>query len=145
MRTITCPPLILGILIVLPHVIGIAQGAAVPLFDGRTFAGWEGDTRQTWRIDAGTITAGALDQPAPRNEFLTTTREFTNFDLRVKFKIQGTAALNAGVQFRTKRIPNHHEVSGYQADIGPGVDGHLYDESRRNRMLATPKKEIVER
>jgi hypothetical protein len=110
--------------------------SAVPLFDGRTFTGWEGDTNHTWRIEAGTITAGSLDQAAARNEFLATTREFTNFELRVKFKIQGTEALNAGVQFRTQRIPNHHEVSGYQADIGPGVDGHLYDESRRNQRHA---------
>jgi hypothetical protein len=135
---------VLSGLVIFPHTFAIAQGPA-PLFDGRTFAGWEGEISQTWRIEAGAITAGSLDKAAPRNEFLATTREFTNFDLRVKFKIQGTEALNAGVQFRTKRIPGHHEVSGYQADIGPGVDGHLYDESRRNRMLATPRKEIVER
>ncbi len=121
-----------------------AQGQS-PLFDGKSFAGWEGDTNQTWRIEAGTITAGSPDQPAPRNEFLATIREFGNFDLRLQFKIQGTAALNAGVQFRSKRIPQHHEVIGYQADIGPGVDGHLYDESRRNRMLASPEKATVER
>jgi len=118
---------------------------AVPLFDGRTFKGWEGDTNGTWRIEAGAITAGSPDRATPRNEFLATTREFVNFELRLKFKIEGTTALNAGVQFRSKRIPNHHEVSGYQADIGTAVDGHLYDESRRNRMLATPTQRAVER
>ena len=80
---------------------------------------------------------------APHNEFLATTRKFENFELQLKFKITGTHRVNAGVQFRTRRIPNHHEVSGYQADIGPGYDGHLYDESRRNRMLAKPNKETV--
>ena len=25
---------------------------------------------------------------------------------------------NAAIQFRTKPIPNHHEISGYQADLG---------------------------
>jgi putative heme-binding domain-containing protein len=117
----------------------------MPLFDGRTFAGWEGETNRVWRIEDGAIVAGAFEKAAPRNEFLTTTRQFTNFQLRLRFRIQGSEALNAGIQFRTQRIPNHHEVSGYQADIGPGVDGHLYDESRRNRMLAAPSPATVAR
>ena len=119
--------------------------AATSIFDGRSFAGWEGNTNSVWRIVNGAITAGSFDRVEPRNEFLATVRQYTNFQLRVRFKIQGTEALNAGVQFRTQRIPNHHKVSGYQADIGTGVDGHLYDESRRNRMLASPSKSAVER
>ena len=47
------------------------------------------------------------------------------------------------IQFRTKRIPNHHEVSGYQADLGAGYDGALYDESRRNKILSQPSKELL--
>ncbi|MBM3823450.1 MAG: DUF1080 domain-containing protein [Verrucomicrobia bacterium] len=132
------------LLVLAPSAACWAQ-SGVALFDGRTFTGWEGDTNGTWRIEAGTITAGSPDRAVPRNEFLATTREFVNFELRLKFKIEGSAALNAGVQFRSQRIPNHHEVIGYQADIGTGVDGHLYDESRRNRMLATPTKSALER
>jgi hypothetical protein len=49
------------------------------------------------------------------------------------------------VQFRTKRIPKHHEVSGYQADIGQGYWGALYDESRRNKVLAAPDAKTVEK
>jgi len=114
------------------------NGKTEVLFDGKSFAGWEGDIAKTWRIENGALTAGSLQERAPRNEFLATTHKYENFDLRLKFKITGRRSVNAGVQFRTERIPNHHEVRGYQADIGPGVDGHLYDESRRNRMLATP-------
>ena len=47
---------------------------------------------------------------------------------------------NAGVQFRTKRIPNDTEVIGFQADIGwvkgGTCWGALYDESRRRKFLA---------
>ena len=32
-------------------------------------------------------------------------------------------------------MPDSHEVSGYQADIGQQYWGCLYDESRRNRVL----------
>lgn len=124
---------------------GAADRLPVVLFDGESFAGWEGDTTNTWRIEDGAIMAGSLERAAPRNEFLATTKEFENFDLRLKFRITGNHRVNAGVQFRTRRIPNHHEVSGYQADIGPGVDGHLYDESRRRRMLATPGRETLEK
>ncbi|MEM9658148.1 MAG: DUF1080 domain-containing protein, partial [Planctomycetota bacterium] len=116
-----------------------------PLFDGKSFTGWEGDTEKTWRIEEGAIVAGSHERPAPRNDFLTTTREFDDFDLRLKYRIVGDERINAGVQFRTRRIPDHHEVIGYQADIGPNYDGQLYDESRRRRTLAGPDAATLRR
>src|SRR4051812_6201006 len=110
-----------------------------PLFDGKTLNGWEGDTKKTWRIEDGAIVGGSLDEVVPRNEFLCTTKTYGDFELKVRFKLLGDPkAANAGVQIRTKRIPNHHEVSGYQADAGQGYWGALYDESRRNKVLAGP-------
>lgn len=117
---------------------------AIPLFDGKTFAGWEGDTKTTWRIDNGEIVAGDVAKQQPRNEFLCTEKRYANFDLRLKIKLTGTEGfVNAGIQFRTERIPNHHEVSGFQADFGAGFDGALYDESRRNKVLAKPDKDTL--
>ncbi|MFZ2643884.1 MAG: DUF1080 domain-containing protein [Verrucomicrobiia bacterium] len=113
-----------------------AEGKAVPIFDGKTFTGWEGDTNKTFRIEDGAIVGGSLKEKVPRNEFLCTTRSYTNFVLRVKFKLLGRG-VNAGVQIRSARIPNHHEVSGYQADMAdPSWWGCLYDESRRGKTLA---------
>jgi hypothetical protein len=109
----------------------------VRIFDGKTFKGWEGDTNKSFRIEDGAIVGGTMKAKIPRNEFLCTTRNYTNFVLRLKFKLLGGLAANAGVQIRTKRIPNHYEVSGYQADMGdPSWWGCLYDESRRNKVLA---------
>lgn len=109
---------------------------AVSLFDGKSFAGWEGDTNKSFRIEDGAVVGGSLKEKVPRNEFLCTTRNYTNFVLRVKFKLLGKGA-NAGIQIRSARIPNHHEVSGYQADMAePAWWGCLYDESRRRKMLA---------
>lgn len=125
------------------NVSPIAFGQTKDLFDGKSFEGWEGDTKTTWRIEDGCIRAGSDDQSAPRNEFLATTNQYDNFDLTAEYRLVGSEKLNAGIQFRSKRVPNHHEVSGYQADIGTDVDGHLYDETRRNRMLARPKPEDV--
>ena len=112
------------------------QARGIPLFDGKTFKGWEGDTQKTFRIQEGSIVAGSLSAAVPRNEFLATTRQYTNFVLRLEFKLLGGTKANAGVQIRTQRIPNHHEVSGYQADMGDGWWGCVYDESRRRKVLA---------
>jgi hypothetical protein len=115
------------------------------LFDGKTLAGWEGDTTKTWRVEDGAVVGGSLDTTVPRNEFLCTTKTYGDFELKVRFKLLGDRAkANAGIQFRTKRIPNHHEVSGYQADVGQEYWGALYDESRRNKVLAKPDAKVLE-
>ncbi len=107
-----------------------------PLFDGKTLTGWEG-SREVFRVEDGAIIGGSLKKPLPRNEFLCTKREYQDFELRLKFKLLGKGA-NAGVQIRSQRVPNSHELSGYQADLGEGYWGCLYDESRRNKVLAGP-------
>lgn len=115
-----------------------AEDGFVALFDGKTLTGWEG-SEQIFRVQEGAIVAGSLKQPIAHNEFLCSQQEFGDFELRLKAKLVGEGD-NAGVQFRSKRVPNHHEVSGYQADMGSAfgriVWGALYDESRRNKMLA---------
>lgn len=119
------------------------------LFNSKNFSGWEGDTTNSFRIAEGAIVGGNLQNMIPRNEFLATTRFFTNFILRAECKILGPC--NAGIQFRTQRIPNHHEVKGFQADMSVGKDGgywgKLYDESRRNRILGVSENraQMIER
>ena len=112
----------------------------VAIFDGKTFTGWEGNLT-IFRIESGAIVGGSLKDKIVRNEFLCTTRVYGDFELRLKFKLLGGDTANAGVQFRTKRIPDNHEVSGYQADMGAGWWGALYDESRRNKVLIGPDQE----
>jgi hypothetical protein len=117
-----------------------------PLFNGKDFTGWEGDTAKTWRIEDGIIVGGSLEAVVPRNEFLCTEKSYGDFELKVVFKLTGDKTkANAGIQFRTKRIPKHHEVSGYQADMGQGYWGALYDESRRNKVLAMPDAKVIEK
>ena len=118
-----------------------------PLFDGTSFAGWDGDTTRTWRIADGAIVGGSLEERVPHNEFLATTREFGDFVLKVQFKLLGSEGLiNAGVQLRSQRVPNHYEMVGYQLDLGdPAWWGSLYDESRRNKVLAQSDMTVVTR
>jgi hypothetical protein len=120
------------------------QPKPVAIFDGKTFAGWEGDLA-IFRIQDGAIVGGSLARKVARNEFLCTTKTYGDFELRLKVKLLGGDGANAGIQFRTRRIPNHHEVSGYQADMGTGWWGALYDESRRNKVLTGPDQDKMKR
>jgi hypothetical protein len=130
-------------LCVLAASVSLAGGAetskAVPIFDGKTFRGWEGDTNKTWRIENGAFAGGTLKEKVAHNEFISTTRGYTNFVLRLKFKLVGTEGfVNGGVQVRSQRISNPaFEMSGYQIDVGdPEWWGCIYDESRRNKVVA---------
>ncbi len=113
----------------------VASAAPVSLFDGKTLDGWEGDPAW-WRVEAGEIRGGSTTQNVPRNFFLATNKSYQNFELRVKLRLTGTGFVNSGVQIRSVRVPNNTEMSGYQVDFGPGWYGKLYDESRRNKVIA---------
>ena len=114
------------------------------LFDGKTFNGWEGNEK-IFRIEQGAIVGGSLMEKIARNEFLCTKKTYKNFILKLEVKLLGGPKANAGIQIRTKRIPNHHEVSGYQADMGQGWWGSLYDESRRRTTLAKADAAVIKK
>ena len=122
-------------------LVAAASAMAAPqsIFDSKTFDGWEGDTAKTWRIVDGCIVGGSLTEKVPRNEFLASKKSYKDFELTLKFKLVGSEGfVNSGVQVRSVRISNPpNEMRGYQADIGdPKWWGALYDESRRNKVLA---------
>lgn len=125
----------------------VAVAAPVLLSDGKSFQGWVGDTNKTWRIVDGAFVGGSLDKRVPRNEFLRTERQFTNFVLRMKVKLTGTNGfVNGGIQIRSQpatRPPN--EMVGYQCDVGEGWWGKIYDETRRNKVLISPDANAVKK
>jgi dienelactone hydrolase len=103
-----------------------------PLVDAKDLTGWEGD-KELWSVRDGTLIGHSPG--IKHNEFLATTKPYGDFVLSLDFRmIEGKG--NSGVQFRSIRVPNR-EMSGYQADIGEGYWGCLYDESRRNKVLVT--------
>jgi len=117
--------------------VSCASPDATVLFDGTSLAGWEGDAN-TWRVENGAIVGGSLDETVPHNEFLCTTRAYSDFRLTLKYKLESAGGFtNAGVQFRSVRATDPaYEMIVYQADIGAGYFGSLYDESRRDMVLA---------
>ncbi len=130
-------------------MIGVASlgGAAnkpVSIFDGKTFKGWEGNLK-IFRIEKGAIVGGTLKERIVRNEFLCTRKTYKDFVLKLEVKLLGGPKANAGIQIRTRRIPNHHEVIGYQADMGKGWWGSLYDESRRRKVLSKADPAVIDK
>lgn len=95
------------------------------LFDGETLAGWRfaGDV---WKVEGGEIVGrGALE----RNSFLVSDLELRDFRLKFEVLLVGDVG-NSGVQFRSVAQVDG-DVAGYQADIGPGWWGKLYEEHGR--------------
>ena len=119
------------------------EARTISLFDGRTFDGWEGNL-DYFRIQDGAIVGGSLKQPIPRNEFLCTQKVYRDFELSLKVRLVGNPeTANAGIQIRSRRIPNRNDVIGYQADMGQHYWACLYDEGRRHRILAKPDPKML--
>jgi hypothetical protein len=115
------------------------------VFNGVDLTGWDGDPG-VGRVENGVI-VGGNPRGNPRNEFLAMSRRTGDFVLRLEYRLVGTEGfVNGGVQVRSERITDPaHEMSGYQADLGAGHSGSLYDESRRKRFLARATEEQVRR
>jgi len=127
-----------------PQRAGCAGGPKtgfVRIFDGKSFRGWQGNL-DVFRIEDNAIVGGNLRTGIKRNEFLSTVGQYGDFEMRLKFKIVGSDT-NAGVQFRSRRRPGSSEMIGYQADIGQQYWGSLYDESRRNKTLASVEEQKI--
>ncbi len=109
----------------------------VPLFDGKTLAGWEGDAK-FWRVaDGGVVTAESTkDNPLDHNTFLLwRAGRLADFELRLSFRLTGVPDANSGIQFRCQDLGNF-KVKGYQADINAAGDyaGVLWDEEGRGLL-----------
>jgi len=110
-----------------------------PLFNGKDLDGWEGDS-SLWSARDGMLVG---DSPGIKlNNFLATETSHGDFILKFSIRLVGDKG-NSGAQFRSVRVPGT-EMSGYQADVGPGYWGSLYDESRRNRALAPASPRALE-
>ena len=115
-----------------------AEGDFKPLFDGKSLAGWTGDT-ELWKVVDGTIVGSTEGRTLKKNTFLTTTKPYKNFVLRLKFKLRNG---NSGVQFRSKLFDDH-VVRGYQADIAENqFMGILYEEGGRGFLKNVNADEV---
>ncbi|HEX7899071.1 MAG TPA: DUF1080 domain-containing protein [Planctomycetota bacterium] len=110
----------------------------ISLFNGKDLTGWQGDPT-IWRVVDGYI-QGKVDKIG-YNTFLVHDHAFSNFVLEAKFILPKGG--NSGIQYRSKVTdPAKWVVGGYQADIGGGYWGILYEERGRG-ILVKPVAEVV--
>lgn len=125
--------------VLLSGSVALAEGKFQPLFDGKTLNGWQGDP-ELWRVENGEIVDSTENKQLKRNSFLSTTKSYRNFVLRLKFKLRNH---NSGVQYRSKQHPDY-VVRGYQADIADNQYlGILYEEGGRGILKTVDAKEVA--
>ena len=98
----------------------------IGFFNGKDLTGWQGNA-ELWRVENGEIIG--TSQGLKRNEFLINQLTMADFRLRVKVKLVPNGG-NSGIQFRSEALAEG-EVKGYQADVGVGWWGKLYEEHGR--------------
>lgn len=119
------------------------QQATIPqpivLFDGETLDGWttvHPDDGHYWRVADGMIIGGDGQSTVPKNTYLRTVEEYEDFEFRCLFRLSGdhaTGFINSGIQYRS--FVENNDMVGYQADIGRGHWGDIYDEHRRALLV----------
>lgn len=118
-----------------------AQEAAptTPLFDGSSLDGWKAVKKENakfWSVVDSVITGGDGVTKIPTNTYLQTTESYGDFEFRCLFRITGDhdkGLINSGIQYRS--IIEEEKIIGYQADIGKGYWGDIYDEHRRAKLV----------
>jgi hypothetical protein len=126
------------LLFFLPNLYGQEIHKVTSLFDGQSLSGWkilpETDT-SLWRVMEGNITGGDGVNRVPRSSYLYTEEEYSDFEFSCLFRLTGdreTGMINSGIQYRS--IIKEGKMTGYQADIGEGFWGDIYDEHRRKKL-----------
>lgn len=122
------------------------------LFDSESLQGWQAvseNNQHFWSVIDGVITGGDGIENIPVNTYLRTLESYEDFEFRCLFRLSGDHSkglINSGIQYRSQI--EHGKIIGYQADIGKGYWGDIYDEHRRAKLtggkLSTLEKILKE-
>jgi len=115
----------------------------ITLFNGKDLTGWDGDPK-VWKVENGYISGKA--EKVGGNTFLICPHEFDDFVFEAKWMlIKAGSFPNSGIQYRSEvRDAKKWRVAGYQADIGDGWHGVLYDEGGKRGKIFGAKKEAAQ-
>lgn len=119
----------------------------VSLFNGRDLAGWEGDAR-IWSVRDGAIVGQTTPEVrVTENNFLVWKDEVEDFELRLKFRLEGG---NSGIYCRARRRPagqtKGEPLVGMQADFS--ADGRwtgvIMEYTLREVLAERAQKVLIE-
>src|SRR5215217_4111636 len=125
---------------------GQSAGKTVSLFDGKTLTGWktiEPAEMKLWTAADSSLKSGDGINKIEANRYLFTTKEYGDFEFRCLFRLTGdpkTGMINSGIQYRS--VIEGGKMVGYQADIGTGYWGDIYDEHRRGKLIGGDLKTL---
>ncbi len=98
---------------------------AQEFFNGKNLTNWRGNEK-LWSVDGNEIVGKTTG--LSKNEFLVSEYSVGDFHLKLEVKLVANAG-NSGIQFRSEQTEKG--MLGYQADVGPGWWGKLYEEEGR--------------
>jgi type 1 glutamine amidotransferase len=115
----------------------------VPLFDGKSLAGWEGKP-EFWRVEDGVIVGETTaEKPTKGNTFLIwRAGQVDDFELELAYRI--TDKGNSGIQYRSKDLGDF-VVGGYQGDFEGGTkySGIMYEEKGRGILCLRGQRATI--
>jgi hypothetical protein len=114
------------------------EAGFVPIFDGKSLAGWEGDPT-FWRVENGALVGEITPATVVKSNTFIIWRGGKPKDFELKLDYRITAAGNSGINYRSVSVPdpvtpgNAFALRGYQFDIdGPRrYIGQNYEEKGR--------------
>lgn len=124
-----------------------AQSDFVSLFNGENLNGWtEKKTLRDknymfFRVIDGTIMANSLNNPEHNTAWLYSDKEYSNFELKFKFRAFKTSTGNCGIQLRSQYDEENNWMDGPQLDINPPEPwqtGMILDQTRGNERWIYP-------
>ena len=121
------------------HLLAQTSVKTESLFDGKTLTGWktvDPAHAALWSVKDSVIRSGDGVKKIPENTYLYTLKEYSDFEFRCLFRLYGnpaTGMINSGIQYRS--VLEGGKIVGYQADMGNGYWGDIYDEHRRGKLV----------
>lgn len=111
-------------------------------WNGQDLRMWDADPA-IWSVNDDGELVGRTTTGLPHNQFAKSHLLLADFELSFEVRLLADQG-NSGVQFRSE-VLHDGDVRGYQADIGPGWWGKLYEEHGRALLDANDRDGLVKK
>lgn len=101
------------------------------------------DDAEIWSVVGEQVVGGDGVTLVKSNTYLISDAKYKDFEFRCLFRLSGIhdlGLINSGIQYRSTVEDN--KIIGYQADIGKGYWGDIYDEHRRGKLIGGNLEEL---